>query len=163
VTYGIRLARIEDVPEILTIYNDEVLHGVATFDTEAKSLDERVRWFELRTPKYPILIAESSGHVLGWASVGPWSERKAYDGTVENSVYIEKSARQQGIGKALLERLLQETHSKGFHTVIARITDGNQISIKLHTGFGFREIGTIKEAGNKFGKFLDVTLMQKLF
>jgi phosphinothricin acetyltransferase len=159
---NIRKALLTDVPAILEIYNDEILHGVATFDTEAKTLVDREAWFKRLQPNHPIIVAEENGTILGFASVGPWSDKKAYSGTVENSVYVGKGARGKGLGKQLLQTLLAEAKKSGFHTLIARITDGNQTSIELHKKFGFFQVGVLKEVGFKFGRKLDVTLMQKI-
>jgi L-amino acid N-acyltransferase YncA len=159
---NIRAAKLADVPAILEIYNKEVLHGVATFDTEAKTLAEREAWFKRLQSTHPIIVAEENSAILGFASVSPWSERKAYSGTVENSVYVNKNARGKGVGKKLLQALLAEVGKSGFHTLIARITDGNQTSIELHKKFGFLQVGVLKEVGFKFGRRLDVTLMQKI-
>jgi phosphinothricin acetyltransferase len=158
----IRDALESDLPAILDIYNYEILHGVATFDTEAKTLEDRHQWFRSRGTDYPILVAEENGTVLGWASVGPWSERKAYQGTVENSVYVQKNFQGRGIGKLLLEALILETRKKGYHTIIARIAESNATSVRLHQQQGFVTIGVLKEVGHKFNRLLDVTLMQKI-
>lgn len=158
----IRSAKLTDVPAILAIYNDEILHGVATFDTEEKTLAERETWFKQRQTTHPILVAEENGEVLGFSSAGPWSERKAYSATAENSVYVSKTSRGKGVGKLLLQALLVESKKFGLHTLIARITDGNQTSIELHKKHGFEHVGVLKEVGFKFGRRLDVTLMQKI-
>jgi L-amino acid N-acyltransferase YncA len=158
----VRAAKLGDVPTILAIYNEEILHGVATFDTEEKTLTEREAWFNRLQPSHPVLVAEVDGRVLGFASAGAWSERKAYSGTAENSVYVEKNSRGKGLGKELLKALLIESKKSGLHTLIARITDGNQTSIELHKQLGFHHVGVLKEVGFKFGRQLDVTLMQRI-
>jgi L-amino acid N-acyltransferase YncA len=159
---NIRKALLTDVPAILEIYNEEILHGIATFDTEVKTIADREAWLKARQTTHPVLIAEKNGKVLGFSAAGPWSERKAYSGAAENSVYVVKDSQGNGVGKLLLESLLVESKKLGLHTLIARITDGNQISIKLHQKLGFTHVGVLKEVGFKFGRRLDVTLMQKI-
>lgn len=99
---------------------------------------------------------------MGWASFSPWSDRCAYSDTAEISLYVEKASQGEGIGKLLMQALLEAAREANLHTVIVRITDGNQTSIKLHEKFGFEHIGIMREVGRKFGKFWDVVLMQKI-
>lgn len=100
---------------------------------------------------------------MGWGSLTPWSDRSAYSSTAECSLYIERYNRNRGAGKRLLTALLQSAKKIGLHTVIARISEDNDMSIHLCKSLGFEEIGTMKEAGQKFGKLLDVHLMQGIF
>jgi L-amino acid N-acyltransferase YncA len=158
----IRAAKLSDLPAIRAIYNDEVLNGIATFDTEEKTLEDREAWFKRLELTHPILVADDNGVILGFSSAGPWSDRKAYAGTAENSVYVLKTSRGKGVGKELLSSLLTEAKKFRLHTLIARITDGNQTSIEIHKKLGFQHVGVLKEVGFKFGRQIDVTLMQKI-
>ena len=158
----IRPATLEDLDAITEIYNDVILNTVATFDTEPKTLEEQRVWFANHVPKYPILVAEQDEVVVGWASLSKWSEKLAYSGTTEGSLYVNKGYRRQGIGKRLLEEIIQEGQKAGFHTVVARIAEGSEASIHLCESVGFEHVGVMKEAGRKFGKLLDVYLMQKM-
>ncbi|HQO86642.1 MAG TPA: N-acetyltransferase family protein, partial [Bacteroidia bacterium] len=106
---------------------------------------------------------ENDGVLSGWASLTAWSDRCAYNGTAEVSVYVHKEHRGRGIGKALLEILILKGESKGLHYLLSRIASGNEASIHLHTIFGFRHIGIMKEVGFKFGNYVDVHLMELLF
>ena len=160
---GIRPAEIKDVPAIAEIYNDAILNTTATFDTEPKSIEDRVLWLKKHGTNYPVLIAEENNIVVGWASLTQWSDRCAYEKTAEVSVYVHKDQRGKGIGKKLLEQLVAAGEKAGIHYMLARITEGNKTSIHLHELFGFTHIGVMKEVGFKFGKFLDVTLMEKVF
>ena len=101
--------------------------------------------------------------VVGWASLSPWSDRCAYDTTVEVSVYIHHDFRGQGIGSTLLEMVTLEGKKVNNHTVISRISEGNEVSIHLHEKLGYRHIGVMKEVGFKFDKFLDVHMMQLVY
>ena len=158
----IRKAKIEDLISINDIYNEAIEKTVATFDTTPKTLEEQKNWFTNHGPKNPILVAEKEESILGWASLSKWSDRCAYSDTAELSLYIKEKYRGQGIGRKLLEAIIQEGKKTGLHTVIARITEGNETSIHLHETVGFFHIGIMKEVGQKFEKRLDVYLMQKI-
>jgi len=158
----IRQAKLEDLSAITEIYNDAVLKTVATFDTEPKTIEEQRRWFVGHGSKYPILVAEQDGIVVGWASLSKWSGRCAYSRTAEISLYVREDCRRKGIGRNLLEEIVQAGQKAGLHTIVARIAEGNEVSIRLHESVGFEHIGVMKEVGRKFGRFLDVHLMQKI-
>lgn len=159
----IRPATEKDVPSITEIYNDAILTTTATFDTEVKSLEDRVDWLRAHGKIHPVLVAEKSNVVIGFASLSRWSERAAYDSTAETSLYVHKDARKQGVGKQLLEVLVLEGKQVGLHTLIARITHGNEQSIYLHERLGFSVIGTLREVGVKFGSYHDVHMLQKVY
>ncbi len=152
-----------DILAITDIYNDAILNTTATFDTEVKTVEERLIWLRNHDANHPVLVAEINNEVIGWASLSKWSDRSAYDSTAEVSVYVQKDFRDQGIGKRLLEVITLEGQEKGLHTLISRITEGNEKSIYLHERLGFVTIGTLKEVGRKFGKLLDVHMLQRVF
>ena len=159
----IKHAKLEDLEFITEIYNEAILRTVATFDTEPKTADEQKTWFAHHGPKYPVFVAELDGVIVGWASLSKWSDRCAYSDTAEISLYVKEEFRGKGIGRKLLESIIQKGHKVGLHTAIARITEGNEISVHLHESVGFQYIGVMKEVGRKFGKRLDVFLMQKIY
>ena len=159
---SIRPATTSDVGRITEIYNEAILNTTATFDTEIKSIDERIQWFRSHDESHPVLVVESENKVIGYASLTKWSDRCAYDGTAEVSVYIDHNYRGKGVGKKLLEVLILEGEKAGLHNLISRISEGNLSSIHIHEALGFDHIGVMREAGKKFGKFLDVHMMQKL-
>ncbi|HCI59112.1 MAG TPA: GNAT family N-acetyltransferase [Bacteroidetes bacterium] len=159
----IRSATADDIPFITEVYNDAIINTTATFDTEVKSIEDRMLWFKNHDGNHPIIVAENDGVLSGWASLTAWSDRCAYNGTAEVSVYVHKQHRGRGIGKALLEILILKGESKGLHYLLSRIASGNEASIHLHTIFGFRHIGIMKEVGFKFGNYVDVHLMELLF
>lgn len=159
----IRQAVLADLKAITGIYNEAVLTTVATFDTEPKSEAERRAWFEAHDSRHPILVAELDKLIVGWASLSQWSDRLAYADTAEISLYVQEACRGQGIGKQLIEAITSEGEKAGLHTVIARIVAGNQVSIRLHEAAGFEHIGIMREVGRKFGRRLDVYLMQKIY
>ena len=147
----------------MEIYNDAVIHTTATFDTEQRSIESQMEWFRKHKKNHPVFVAEKNNEIVGWASLSPWSDRCAYDTTVEVSVYIHKIFRGQGIGSKLLEIVTLEGKKFNNHTVISRITQGNEVSVHLHEKLGYRHIGVMKEVGFKFGKFLDVQMMQLIY
>jgi L-amino acid N-acyltransferase len=156
----IRLANIDDLGDITEIYNDAVINTVATFDTTPKTLEEQRAWFAKHGSKYPVLVAEQGGAITGWASLSLWSDRPAYADTAEISLYIKTGHRRQGVGRQLTVAVLQAGRATGLHTIIARIAGGNDVSVRLVETLGFEHIGTIRECGRKFGKLLDVELLQ---
>lgn len=162
VALQIRRADLSDLAEIIAIYNEAIVATTATFDTEPKSVEERVQWFRDHDANHPILVAVIDGAVIGWSSLSRWSERRAYDRTVETSSYVTSAFRGRGIGRKLKEAIIEEARRLGFHTIIARIVAGNEESLHLNESMGFVLVGTMKEVGLKFGRFLDVHILQKM-
>ena len=158
----IRLAEHEDAQAIQEIYNNEVRNSTATFDLVERTIEEQKEWLRKRSGAFSVLVAELDKEVVGFASLSPYKERAAYRTTVEDSVYVEKNFRNQGIARKLLSHLLEVAESSGFHAVIARIGGGNESSISLHKKFGFTIVGTEKEIGRKFGKWQNVVVMQTI-
>ena len=159
---NIRAATEADLPGIFAIYDEEVRHGTATFDTEPKSAAERREW--LRNDgggRYPILVAEIDGAVAGWARLYAWSPRPAYDRTAENAVYVSRDHRGRGVGRALLEEIIRLAPGRGVHVLLARIVEGNPASLALHEALGYRTIGVMRGVGEKFGRVLDVRLLDR--
>ncbi|MGC2288474.1 MAG: N-acetyltransferase family protein [Thermoplasmata archaeon] len=156
----IRHAVRDDAEVMREIYNDAVRDTTASFDTEPRSLADQVSWLEHHDRRHPVLVVEVDGKVAGWASLSPWSERRAYDGTAEISVYVATPWRNQGLGRALISRILSEAVQCGLHTVLARVTEGNPVSRALHLSAGFTSVGVMHEVGYKFNRFLDVELME---
>ena len=159
-TLTIRRATTADLAAITEIYNDVVINTTATFDTETKTLEERENWFAKHGKKYPILVAEDDNHIIGWASLSRWSDRLAYADTAEISLYVREDQKGKGIGRRLMTAILDEGRRASLHVVIARIVEGNDLSIYLHESAGFWLVGTMKEVGRKFGKLLDINVMQ---
>jgi phosphinothricin acetyltransferase len=159
----IRKAQLKDLRAITDIYNEAILTTDATFDTGQKSLAEQKAWFDDHGPRNPVLVAVVDGKVCGWASLSKWSTRCAYEDTVEISVYVGQEYRGCGIGKKLMQEVLAAGDKTGLHAVISRITSGNTVSIRLHEQLGFEHIGVMKEVGKKFGRMLDVCMMQKIY
>ena len=159
----IRKALIGDIKEITDIYNEAIKNTNTTFDTIGKTVEEQQVWFKNHGPKNPIIVAVKNDKILGWAALSKYDKKRAYSETAEISLYIKSKYQHQGIGKKLIVELIKEGEKAGLHSIIARITEGNDVSIKLHKSVGFKIIGVMKEVGYKFGKRLDVYLMQKLY
>ncbi|HEX9261282.1 MAG TPA: GNAT family N-acetyltransferase [Candidatus Bathyarchaeia archaeon] len=158
----IRKARVEDLGTITEIYNEAILQTVSTFDTQPKTIKEQTTWFADHDAKHPILVADCDGHVAGWASLSKWSDRCAYSDTAEVSLYVKKEHRGRGIGRKLMKALIEEGQKNSLHTLIVRISESNEPSIKLFKDEGFELVGVMKEVGRKFGRLLDVYMMQKI-
>lgn len=154
----IRRAEIEDLEELLEIYNYEVENGIATLDLKPKTLEERKIWFyEHNIENHPLIVAEIDNHIAGYASLSSYREKEAYKSTVELSIYVGINYRKQGIAFTLMNEILKMAREdETIHTVVSVITGGNEASIKLHNKFGFEFCGTIKEVGMKFGKYVDI-------
>ena len=145
----IRIATKADIKRITEIYNDAVMNTVSTFDIYPRTDIEEQIWFDNHSGRYTVFVAEKDNKVVGWSSLSKWSDRPAYNDTAENSVFVDKEFRQQGIGKKLLFELISSAKAGGFHTVIARIATTNKESIRLHISSGFESIGVMKEVGFK--------------
>jgi phosphinothricin acetyltransferase len=158
----IRRAQPADAPAITAIYNEAIASTTATFDTEPKSVEERSQWLAAHDERHPVLVAEIDGQVVGWASLSRWSDRRAYDDTAETSFYVAAAHRNQGIGRRLKRAIVDEATTRGFHTLIARVAEGSEASLHLNRSFGFEHVGTLKQVGRKFGRLLDVHILQKM-
>ena len=160
----VRSATLSDLPAITAIYEDEVLNGTATYELTAPNEAEMTRRFEgLASAGYPYLVAAGDdGAILGYAYAGPFRTRPAYNWFVEDSIYLAREARGQGVGTRLLAELLTQSEAKGFRQMLAVIGGAeNAGSIRLHAKAGFEMIGTMKATGLKFGRWVDTVLMQR--
>lgn len=159
----IRDARPDDLGRIFEIYNREVEGSTATFDTEPRLLGQDDTWLTARDrARHPVIVAEAGGEIMGWASLSPWSSRRAYHRTAEESVYVDTAQRGKGLGRALLAALVERARDAGLGVLVARIAEGEDqpASIRLHRSLGFTRIGTQRRCGEKFGRILDVELLE---
>jgi phosphinothricin acetyltransferase len=140
-----------------------VLHGTASFEIDPPDLVEmKKRRAAVLDLGLPHLVAERDGRVVGYAYAGNWRPRPAYRFSVEDSIYIDKDAVGQGVGRALLPALIEECANRGKRQMVAVIGDAAQApSIRLHASCGFEMTGTLKSIGFKFGRWLDSVLMQR--
>lgn len=156
----LRLGRPGDAEEIRAIYNREVVGSTVTFDLVARSAEEQEAWMVAHSGAYPVVVAEEEARVVGFASLSPYRPRPAYATTVEDSIYVAETHRGRGVGRALLSEAIDLAKVHGFHSVIGRIVGHHEASIALHRSCGFQLIGVEVEIGRKFGRWLDVALMQ---
>ena len=159
----INIATKQDLKRIVEIYNWAIENTSATFDTDSKTVQSQLGWFESHDEKHPVIVARENGRVLAWGSISPWSDRCAYSGTGEISFYVDPGFHSKGIGFNILKRLIEIGKEKNFRTLVSRIAGKSEASVHLHKKLGFSNIGTMKNVGKKFGEIIDVHLMQILF
>ncbi|NQX12803.1 N-acetyltransferase family protein [Microbacteriaceae bacterium VKM Ac-2855] len=163
-SYEIRDVRDEDLPHIREIYNHYVRNTVVTFDEDDMTLKEwKVKYARNVKAGLPFIVAVSpSGQILGYAMVSPWSSKRAFRFTVENSIYLGAASTGKGLGKVLMTELLARAKAVGVRQVMAVIADkGAEASLAMHANFGFVEVGRMGRVGFKFGRWLGTVLMQK--
>jgi phosphinothricin acetyltransferase len=156
----IRLAVADDLPAINDIYNYYVTRSTCTYQEAAETMEDRVNWFAAHGEMHPVTVAVSKGEVVGWGSLSPFHRRAAYRNSIENAVYVAHAHHRRGIGRLILADLIERARAAGHHTIIALIDAEQQGSIALHAALGFEHAGMLREAGLKFGRWLDVHYMQ---
>lgn len=157
----IREAVKEDLPQILDIYNDVILHTTAVYNYDPHTLQMRTEWFETKQHQgFPVFVAEEEGVIAGFSAIGPFRAWQAYKYTVENSVYVKADCRGKGISKKLMTPLIDAAKKLGMHAIVAGIDATNEVSITLHKQFGFVEVAHFKEVGYKFNRWLDLKFLE---
>jgi phosphinothricin acetyltransferase len=157
----LRDAIASDLPAISAIYNHYVLHSTCTYQLEPETLADRQAWFALHSAdKYPVVVAEMDGQVVGWGSLSKFHARAGYDPTVEASVYIADGFHRRGLGRTILQSLIERARRARFHTLIGGASADQAASIALQESLGFERVGCLKEVGEKFGRRLDVVYLQ---
>jgi len=160
---SVRAANDADAEAIRSIYNLEVLESTVTFDLVPRTLPDQLEWQHERSGAHVVLVADDdAGGIVGFGSLSAYKRRAAYSTTVEDSVYVRRDQQGRGVGRLLLDELVAVATAHGFHAMMARIVGGHDASIRLHAGAGFEIVGTEREIGRKFGRWLDVVVMQKL-
>jgi L-amino acid N-acyltransferase len=165
---ALRPVELIDAEGIREIYNTEVLDSTVTMDMVPRTLVEQRDWIEAHQGAHGAVVAVESieggaEEILGFASISPYRSRPGYATTVENSVYVHREHQNRGIGRLLLDQTLHLAQGSGFHSCIARILAGHQASIRLHESRGFESLGVEREVGRKFGRWIDITVMQRVF
>jgi phosphinothricin acetyltransferase len=162
-TLSIRDATEADLPAILAIFNHAIVHTTAVWTLTPVTLDNRRAWLRDRTAQgFPVLVAEADGDVAGFASYGVFRAFEGFRHTVEHSVYVRENARGHGIGRMLLNALVDHAEAHDIHVMIGAIDAENSASVALHKSSGFVEAGVLRESGRKFGRWLDMLSMQKI-
>jgi phosphinothricin acetyltransferase len=159
--FTIRLATEDDLEAIRDIYNYYVLHSTCTYQIELESAEERLAWFRDRDHRvHPVTVAEEAGRVIAWGALSPWKSRCGYALSAEASVYVHREHHRRGIGKALLLDLIERAKSAGLHTIIGGASSDQSASLALQMALGFIPVGTFRQTGRKFDRWLDVTYAQ---
>ena len=158
-SFTIRDATSGDMPAIVGIYNWAVNQTFATIDSEPLSTEEAAEWWDLHAGRTVTLVADEDGDVIGWARLLPWRQR-GYE-VVEDLVYVDPVYQKRGVGRELLARAIEAARSTGCRTIVASVAADNQPGLKLHQSLGFEVVGTLKNAAFKFGRWMDVTLVQR--
>lgn len=163
INYNVREAVLEDIPSITRIYNEGIEDRLATLETQLRTEDERTKWMQDKSEKHKVLVIEDDKkEVYGWASLNVFNSRCAYSGVVDFSIYIAREMRGKGLGKQLLIQLMKTAKENGFHKMVLSTLSYNEAGKKLYKSVGFREIGTYEEQGILDGKWIDVTVMEKI-
>lgn len=159
----IRRATVSDAAAVAEIYNHEVEFETSTFDLVPRSLEAQVAWITARSGAFSAIVAvDEHDAVVGFGALSEYRDRAAYKTSVENSVYVKRNLARSGIGRLLLDNLLEQAADSGFHVVVARIEASSEASRGLHAACGFQLVGIEREIGRKFGKWRDVAIMQLL-
>ncbi|WP_111766704.1 GNAT family N-acetyltransferase [Nakamurella deserti] len=159
----IRVARPDDAAAILEIHNAAVTRSTAIFTDRLETLAERQAYLaDHAAAGHTVLVAEVDDRVVGYASFGTWRKKNGYRLTVDDSVYVRDGHQGAGIGSALLTALVARARAAGFHVMVADIEAGNAGSIRLHERLGFEVCGSVRQVGTKYGRWLDITIMQLL-
>ncbi|PEJ57288.1 N-acetyltransferase [Bacillus sp. AFS002410] len=157
----IREATKEDLLDILAIYNDAILNTTAVYSYKPQTLEDRNNWFDQKMQEgFPIIVFEIDEKVAGFATFGPFRAWPAYKYSIEHSIYVNGEFRKRGIGTSLMKELIAIATKREYMTLIAGIDAENEKSIAMHKNFGFVHSGTIKKAGYKFNRWLDLAFYQ---
>ena len=161
----IRPTEPADLPALLAIYNHFVLHTPVSFDIEPQTLERRREWFEqfAAAGRYRCLVGARGGNAIGWACSARFKEKKAYETTIETSIYLAPGEGGKGLGRKLYQALFAELAGEDIHQVFAGVTVPNDASVALHRAMGFRLVGTYPEVGRKFGRYWDTALFMRSF
>jgi len=162
-TYRTRYAKITDIPAITRIYNDGIEDRVATLETELKTEKDMEEWLTSRSERYKVIVIEDENEkVYGWASLNVFNSRCCYSGVADLSIYIKREMRGKGLGKILIKAISDAAKEQGFGKIVLSTFKFNEAGQRLYKWAGFREVGTYIRQGKLDGKWVDVTIMEKL-
>jgi L-amino acid N-acyltransferase YncA len=159
----IREANINDIPYITNIYNQGIEDRIATLETRLRNNNDMIEWLNSRDERHKVIVIENDlGEVAGWASINVFNSRCCYSGVADLSIYIRRDMREKGFGKLLLSSLMEIAKKNEFHKLVLSTFEYNEPGKRLYKALGFREIGTYFEQGILDGKFVNVTIMEKI-
>jgi phosphinothricin acetyltransferase len=158
----VRLAVAADAGDIAAIYNEGIADRVATFETEPRTPEQIAAQLAQKGDRFPTVVVERGGRVVAWAGAGAYRSRPAYAGVAEHSVYVARSARGTGAGRAALDALCRACAERGFWKIVSRIFPENTASRALHERCGFREVGVYQRHGTLEGEWRDCVIVEKL-
>ena len=158
----VRAASIADAAAICRIYNEGIQDRVATLETEERTPEERVEWLGARGLRHPVLVAESDGAVVGWASLNVFNARRAYEHVADLSLYVDRAWRGRGVGRRLLEALVGRARELGYHKLVLAAFPWNEAGMRAYARAGFREVGVYREQGRLDGRWVDTIVMEKI-
>lgn len=162
-SYRVRRATVADAETICRIYNQGIEDRVATLETELRTPEERRQWLVGRSPRHPVIAAENAtGEIVGWGSLNVFNPREAYRFVADFSVYVERAWRGKGVGRVVLERLVELAREHGFHKMVLSAFPTNAGGMALYEKLGFRTVGIYREQGMLDGKWVDTIVMEKL-
>jgi L-amino acid N-acyltransferase YncA len=148
--------------QILAILNEAIVHSTSIYDYRPRTMESMAAWFETkRKAQFPVIGAVAdTGELLGFASYGGFRAWPGYKYTVEHSIYVAVQHRGKGLGKLLLQEVIDTAREQNYHVLIGGIDSQNTVSIQLHTRFGFQHAGTLRQVGFKFGRWLDLSFYE---
>ena len=181
--YRLRPATDQDAAAIALIYNQGIEDRLATLETELRTADERRQWLSARSPRHPVIVAETTEPTepetasnrpptsqaglagpatTGWGSLNPFSTREAYRFVADFSVYVERGWRGKGVGRAVLAQLIELGREHGYHKLVLSAFPFNKAGVALYEKLGFRTVGIYREQGLLDGQWVDTIIMEKL-
>jgi phosphinothricin acetyltransferase len=161
-TVTTRTATASDADAISAIHNQGIADRVATLDTTMRTPDGVRTWLAQRGSRHPVIVADAGGAVVGWGSLNTFNPRQAYDHVADFSVYVERQCRGRGIGRQLLDRLIELARAAGYHKMVLSALASNDAGVRLYERAGFARVGVYHEQGQLDGKWVDVVIMEKL-
>jgi phosphinothricin acetyltransferase len=161
-SFPIRPATVADAAALCRIYNQGIQDRVATLETGERTPEERAQWLEARGPRHPVLVAESDGAVVGWASLNVFNPRRAYEHVADLSLYVEREWRGRGVGRRLLDALVARARELGYHKLVLAAFPWNEAGMRAYQRAGFRAVGIYREQGRLDGRWVDTIVMEKI-
>ena len=158
----IRTATADDAAAITEIYNQGIEDRVATYETNRRSAEDQQAWLQAIAGRYPAVVAQINGEIVGWAGAGPYRDRECYRGIGEFSMYVHRDWRRRGMGDLLLADLITEAERMGLWKLLSRIFPFNEASRALCRKHGFREVGVYEKHARLDGHWLDVVIVERL-